>query len=200
MRDRLSPAGHPRLQEIAATLVDEVELEPTPLQQLIVRAPLRLVVTTNFDNALTLAAQAAGLTPLVRTPREAHALDQPQEGEVLIAHLHGRVDDPSGIALPGQSMDALTTDVTFKTILRALVIPRTVVYLGYRLPPADTYLRAEIETLAAIFADRGPHRLLIPLRNATHAKPNSHPWSSAASPSTCSTPTADTRQANKQRS
>jgi hypothetical protein len=158
--------GHPRLQEIAAALVDEVELEPTPLQQLIVRAPLRVIVTTNFDNALTLAAQAAGLTPLVRTPREAHALDQPQEGEVLIVHLHGHVGDPTGIALPGPSMDALAADDTFKTVLRALVIPRTVVYLGYRLPPEDTYLHAEIEILAAMFADRGPHRLLIPLKES----------------------------------
>jgi SIR2-like domain/HEAT repeats len=153
---------HLRLQQITASIIDELELQPTPLQQLTVRAPLGVVATTNFDRSLSLAAESAGLTPLVRTPQEAHALDTPQEGEVVIVHLHGHVDEPAGMALPGASMDALANDETFKTVLRGLVIARAVVYLGYRLPPEDTYLHREIETLATMFADRGPHRLLIP--------------------------------------
>src|SRR4051794_9542393 len=40
--------GHLRLQEITAAIIDELELQPTPLQQLIVRAPIGVVVTTNF--------------------------------------------------------------------------------------------------------------------------------------------------------
>jgi hypothetical protein len=155
--------NHLRLQQITATIVDELELRPTPLHQLIVRAPLGVVATTNFDRSLSLAAESAGLTPLVRTPQQAHALDMPQEGEVVIVHLHGHLDEPAGIALPGASMDALANDETFKTVLRGLVIARAVVYLGYRLPPEDMYLHREIETLATMFADRGPHRLLIPL-------------------------------------
>lgn len=153
---------HLRLQQITAAIIDELELQPTPLQQLIVQAPWGVVATTNFDRSLSLAAESAGLTPLVRTPQEAHALDTPQEGEVVIVHLHGHVDEPAGMALPGASMDALANDETFKTVLRGLVIARAVVYLGYRLPPEDTYLHREIETLATMFADRGPHRLLIP--------------------------------------
>jgi hypothetical protein len=153
---------HLRLQQITAAIIDELELQPTPLQQLIVRAPLGVVATTNFDRSLRLAAEIAGLTPVVRTPQEAHALDTPQAGEVVIVHLHGHVDEPAGMALPGASMDALANDETFKTVLRGLVIARAVVYLGYRLPPEDTYLHREIETLATMFADRGPHRLLIP--------------------------------------
>lgn len=92
---------HLRLQQITATIVDELELRPTPLQELIVRAPLGVVATTNFDRSLSLAAESAGLTPLVRTPQQAHALDTPREGEVVIVHLHGHLDEPAGIALPG---------------------------------------------------------------------------------------------------
>ena len=33
-------------------------------------------------------------------PQEAHALDTPQEGEVLTVHLHGHVDEPAGMAQP----------------------------------------------------------------------------------------------------
>ena len=158
--------GHGRLQQIAAEIINAIELAPTPLQQLIVRAPAQVVVTTNYDKALELAAEAADLTPIVRTPHEAHALDRPGNREVLIVHLHGHVDEPEGMALPGPSLDALASNDAFKTVLRGLVIPRVVVYLGYRLPPNDEYLHAEIERLATMFEDRGPHRLLLPSAEA----------------------------------
>lgn len=154
--------GHLRLQQITAEVIDRLEIRPTPLEQLIVRAPLRVVVTTNFDASLRLAAEEAGLTPLIRTPSQASALDTPGEDQVVIVHLHGHTGEPSGMALPGESMDTLANNEAFTTVLRGLVIARTVMYLGYRLPEDDQYLRLEIESLAKMFADRGPHRVLLP--------------------------------------
>lgn len=156
--------SHLRLQEITAEIVSARELKPTPLQRMIIRAPTGVVVTTNFDDSLSLAASEVGLTPLVRTPAEARALEPPGDGEVVIVHLHGHVSDPPSMALPGEPMDALTANVPFTTVLRGLVVARAVVYLGYRLPPEDDYLHAEIETLAEMFSDRGPHRVLLPAK------------------------------------
>jgi len=154
--------SHLRLQEITAEIISSFELRPTRLQKTIVRAPTGVVVTTNFDGSLSLAAAEAGLTPVVRTPAEARALEPPEEGQVVIVHLHGHVFDPAGMALPGESMLALATNEAFKVVLRGLVVARAIIYLGYRLPPEDEYLHAEIETLAEMFADRGPHRVLLP--------------------------------------
>jgi hypothetical protein len=78
------------------------------------------------------------------------------------------------------------------------VIARAVVYLGYRLPPDDEYLHQEIETLSTMFGDRGPHRLLIPAKNARHARPSSEPSSRLALASTRLTPVAGTRPSIKQ--
>jgi hypothetical protein len=156
--------SHLRLQQITAEIISGLELRPTPLQKTIVRAPTRVIVTTNFDGSLSLAATEAGLTPVVRTPNEARALELPEEGQVVLVHLHGHVSDPAGMALPGESMEALATNEAFKVVLRGLVVARAVVYLGYRLPPEDEYLHAEIETLAEMFSDRGPHRVLLPAK------------------------------------
>lgn len=156
--------SHLRLQQITARIISGLELRPTPLQKTIVRAPARVIVTTNFDGSLSLAATEAGLTPHVRTPSEARALEPPEEGQVVLVHLHGHVSDPAGMALPGESMEALATNDAFKVVLRGLVVAHAVVYLGYRLPPEDEYLHAEIEALAEMFSDRGPHRVLLPAR------------------------------------
>lgn len=157
---------HLRLQEITAEVVGGLEITPTPLQRLIVRCPLRTVVTTNYEPSLAMAAHEAGLEPIIRTPDQARALERPGDGQVLIVYLHGTVERPETIALPGESMVALAGDEALKTILRALVAPHVVVYLGYRLPPDDDYLREEMRTLQAMFADRGPHRVLLSLDEA----------------------------------
>jgi hypothetical protein len=154
--------SHLRLQQITAEIIGGLELRPTRLQRTIIRAPAGVVVTTNFDGSLSLAATEAGLRPVVRTPAEARALERPEEGEVVIVHLHGHVSNPAGMALPGESMQGLAANEAFKVVLRGLVVAHPVVYLGYRLPQEDEYLHAEIETLAEMFSDRGPHRVLLP--------------------------------------
>ena len=80
----------------------------------------------------------------------------------MILHLHGSVDDPWSLVLPGESLEELRGDEPFKVILRALLLPHVIVYFGYRLPPADEYLREEIAWLAGAFADHGTHALLLP--------------------------------------
>jgi hypothetical protein len=81
---------------------------------------------------------------------------------VKIIHLHGSISDPKSLALPGETLEALKEDEPFKTVLRALLLPHVVVYLGYRLPPADAYLREELEWLSSAFQDGGTHALLLP--------------------------------------
>jgi hypothetical protein len=154
--------GHGTLQEITAHVVSGLPLTPTPLQRLIVRCPLGVIVTTNYESSLSVAAEQAGLIPVVRTPEESAVLAEPGEGEVVILHLHGTVERPKTIALPGPSMKALASDEALKVVLRGLVAARSVVYLGYRLPPDDAYLQGELRLLRELFSDRREHRVLIP--------------------------------------
>jgi len=154
--------GHGRLQELTAAILDALPLTPTPLQRLIVRCPLGVVLTSNFEPSIEMAAREAGLEPIPRTPDQALARERPGEGQVVIVYLHGRTSAPETMVLPGDSLEALRGDERFKTTLRGLVAPHLVIYLGYRLPSEDAYLREEIELLASMFADRGPHAVLIP--------------------------------------
>jgi hypothetical protein len=153
---------HKVLQEIVAGIVSQCEIVSTPVLELLVRCPSRIVITTNYDPALSVAASAIGLEPMIHHPRSAYALDQPPEGSVAIIHLHGSSSEPKTMALPGPSLEALEKDEPLKTVLRALVLPHVVVYLGYRLPAADEYLRKELEWLTIAFQDRGAHALLLP--------------------------------------
>jgi SIR2-like domain len=157
--DQLS---HRALKEIVAEIVSVREVTPSPVLKLLVRCPTRIVITTNYDPALAETARVVGLKPVIHDPRSARALERPAEGSVAILHLHGSAADPETLALPGPSLEAPKADEPFKTVLRGLVLPHVVVYLGYRLPPADEYLRQELVWLATAFEDRGTHALLLP--------------------------------------
>lgn len=154
--------GVDQLKDVVAEVIRGLDIRPTPLLRSIVRTPSRIVLTSNYDDGLEQAAREVGLTPRTFEPRMAPALGQPAAGEVFIVHIHGVATDPASIIVPGQPLEELPRDEPFLVGLRALFAPYTLVYLGYRFPPEDTYLRAELAWLAANLRDTREHALLLP--------------------------------------
>jgi hypothetical protein len=154
--------GVEQLQAVVAGVVSRLEVRPTPLLRSIVRAPSRIVLTSNYDDGLEQAAREVGLTPRTFEPRMAPALGQPAVSEVFVVHIHGIATDPTSIIVPGQPLDSLPEDEAFRLGLRALFAPYTLVYLGYRFPPEDIYLRAELAWLATNLRNTREHALFLP--------------------------------------
>ena len=154
--------GDEALQRIIAALIQGFDAQPTPLLRLVARAQSRIILTSNWDDALEKAAIEIGRTPRSMNPRMLPALSRPGEGELYVVHLHGTASDPASIVMPGKFLDAISGDEAFITGLRALLGPNTLLYLGYRFPPEDVYLRNELLWIAANMQGGAEHALLLP--------------------------------------
>jgi hypothetical protein len=56
------------LQEVVAEIISQCTITSTPVLELVVRCPSRIVITTNYDPALSVSARAVGLKPVVHYP------------------------------------------------------------------------------------------------------------------------------------
>lgn len=154
--------GHEELQKIVSEIIGGVTVEPTALLTRIAHAPGQVIVTTNYDYGIEAAAEKISRKPITLHPRSALVTARPGHGELFVVHIHGVHDDPPSIVLPGRSMEDLALDEAFKTMLRGLLAPRLVLYLGYSFPDADAYLRSEIDWIRNNLTDTGEHALLLP--------------------------------------
>jgi len=159
--------GREGLQEVIATVIREIDAQPTPLLRLIARAPSRIILTSNWDDALEKSAAEIGLTPRPFDPRMVAALGQPAENELFVVHLHGMASAPESIVMPGEFLDALSRDEAFVTGLRALLAAHSLLYLGYSFPREDVYLRDELIWIADHMRGIREHGLLVPEREYT---------------------------------
>ena len=160
--DVAAALGDEALQEIIVGLIQGSDAKPTPLLRLVARVPSQIVLTSNWDDALEKAAIEVGRTPRSFEPRMVAALSRPVENELNVIHIHGMASDPSSIILPGALLDALATDEAFLAGLRGLLAPNTLLYMGYRFPPEDFYLRHQLLWIAENMRGATEHALLLP--------------------------------------
>jgi hypothetical protein len=156
--------GRERLQEVIAAVIREIDPQPTPLLRLIARAPSKIVLTSNWDDALEKSAVEVGLSPRSFEPRMVAALGQPAEHELYVVHLHGMASAPDSIVMPGEFLEALRHDEAFVAGLRALLASHSLLYLGYSFPREDVYLRDELIWIAGHMRGVRAHGLLVPER------------------------------------
>jgi HEAT repeat protein len=154
--------GHAELQRIFSAIIGAAVIQPTPLLTRIAHAPSQIVITSNCDYSLEVAARTIDREPVTLHPRSALVTAPPAEGQLVVVHIHGVHDQPESVVLPGRSLDALAEDEPFKTALRMLLAPHLVLYLGYSFPQADHYLREEVEWVRSNLTDTGQHALLLP--------------------------------------
>lgn len=171
--------GRERLQEVIAAVVREINPQPTPLLRLLARAPGRIVLSSNWDDALEKSATEIGLSPRSFEPRMVAALGQPAEDELYVVHLHGMASVPDSIVMPGEFLQALPNDEAFVAGLRALLASHSLLYLGYSFPPEDVYLRDELIWIAGHMRGARKHALLVPNREYARRVDELRPLSEA---------------------
>jgi hypothetical protein len=154
--------GVPEVQVRLADIVAGWRLRPTPALTAVAGAATRVVVTTNYDDAIEVAARDRGLeaTSLLRTDKR--ILDRPEDpGCLHVVHIHGIPSQPDSLVLPGPTTNRLVGEQPFGTFLRAILARHTVVYLGFSLSPAELHLRAMTAWLADHVEDPRRQYLLV---------------------------------------
>lgn len=151
------------VQQIVADTVSAAPVTPTGSLRSLTRLPTRVIVTTNYDDAIEISAAAVGLQPITfGWSKLNEALKSPPNGVVNVLHIHGHRDDPSSIVLTKSSYDdAVGNDaVTFG--LRQLASQYNIVFLGFSLGKREAHFRRNLLWAAEAFEHTGPHTLLIP--------------------------------------
>jgi hypothetical protein len=167
--DLLSAAGElegklglERTRELFAAAVRSRPARSTPTLEVLARCRSRVIATFNYDDSIERAILATGQVPRPLLPNTAEVFRDPAEGEVGVVHLHGSALEPETLVLPGRLTEALNEDDPFKGALRHLWLRHLVVYLGFRLGPAETHVRAALGWLVAGIRDVEPQLMLLP--------------------------------------
>lgn len=129
----------------------------------LVQWPARRILTTNYDDAVELAAKETGIEVRTVLVDDSEALTM-EPGVVKVIHLHGHHSEPSSIILPGRTTDQLGTDEVFLTQVRGMMQQGTILYLGFSFGTAEVHLRGIVSWLRRIRNARR-HLLVLPERD-----------------------------------
>ena len=140
------------LQTHVATIVGATPPEPSPALLAISKVRSGIVVTTNYDLAIEVAAAAVGRS--VRTLTSADLADvlQPPSDELRVMHLHGVCTDPASIVLSSATYDRLGSDEKVEVALRVLATQYRLVFLGHNLAPKEAHIRRNVDWAVAASA------------------------------------------------
>lgn len=154
--------GRDGASQLIATAVQCSPTASSPTLEVLARCTSRVIVTFNYDDAIERAILATGQTPRPLLPNTAEVFRDPPEGEVVVVHLHGSAHEPHTLVLPGLLTEVLNEDDVFKGALRHLWLRHHVVYLGFRLGPAETHLRAALGWLVNGIRDVNRQLMFLP--------------------------------------
>ena len=150
------------IREALAEIITGLRLRPTPALTAVCGAQSRRILTTNYDDGLERAAATRGLEALALLPGDPRMLDEPQEGQLHVVHLHGLPNSPETLVLPGATTNELDDDEVFATFARASMAPRSVVFLGFGLALAEVHLHHVLRWLSSKVPASPRHYLMLP--------------------------------------
>lgn len=149
------------VQRAVADIFAETNVGSTRVLEAVVRAPSRIVLTTNYDDGLENAARAVGLTvERLCGPRSAFGLRSPEAGIVKIVHLHGHYSDPSSIVLTTSSYEEAVEDASLALIVRGIASSWSLLFLGHAFGEEESTLRRHLSWCADQLPDSPKHLLL----------------------------------------
>lgn len=126
----------------------------------LVQWPAQRILTTNYDDAVELAAKEAGFETRTVIVGDSDALTM-EPGVVKVIHLHGHHSEPSSIVLPGPTTDRLASEEVFLNQVRAMMQQGTILYLGFSFGTSEVHLRGIVSWLRQIMNARR-HLLVLP--------------------------------------
>jgi hypothetical protein len=149
------------VQVAIAELVARTRPRPTAALTALASAPGRVVLTTNYDDAIEAAARSRGTAPIALDLADEHILRPPGLDEIYVVHLHGVVERPETLVLPGEQMEQLKRAERFQRFLTGVIAPRRLLCLGFALGESEVHLRAQLEWLAGQLRTPRRHSLLL---------------------------------------
>lgn len=153
--------GRQAVQEAVTSVVRARRLSVTPELLALALTPRRLIVTTNYDDAIELAIAGQDRRPLsFGVDAVDVALRQPAENAVHVLHLHGLVSQPESIVLTQSSYDEAGADERLAMALRQLASQHLLVFLGHSLSESETDIQRHLAWVRSAFEGRSQHILL----------------------------------------
>lgn len=153
--------GEEWVQEQTAALYRNCALRLTPALQALTKVASGLIITTNYDLAVEVAAEQASRPFETLTLDEFHRAIAPNPGLLQVLHLHGVCTKPESLVLTNQSYAQILESEEAKLLLRALGVTHRFVFLGQRLDPREAHIRRDLSwAIAAVSPPRGSHMLV----------------------------------------
>ena len=143
-----------------AEIVGSKKLQPDSRLIKLIQWPAQRILTTNYDDAVELAAKEAGFKTRTVIVADTDALTM-EAGVVKVIHLHGHHSEPSSIILPGPTTNRLASEEVFLNQVRAIMQQGTILYLGFSFGTAEGHLRGIVRWLRQIRNARR-HLLVLP--------------------------------------
>ncbi len=160
--DRLAAEhGEEWVQRSVAETVDQAELRPTPTLMALAKASARLVITTNYDDAIEVSARAAGLEVVTATVHDFRSALAGSGDALVVLHLHGVASDPASIVLTEDSYRRALTDEVVRLLLRARGVSGRMLFVGQSLAEREAHVRRDVAWSTTAGVPSGEQRHLM---------------------------------------
>jgi len=131
--------GRNRLVQKLRDRLDTLDVHPTPVHEALVRLPVPVIFTTNYDDLLELALRAAKCpfeSIIVNVDASFYTSDRLQ-----LVKLHGDLGQPHSIVITTEDYEQFAfTRESLADILKVILQTRTVLFLGYSATDPDLQL------------------------------------------------------------
>ncbi len=165
--DRLaSTKGEAWLQQRVAHIVRAAPVRPTPPLMALAKTARRLIVTTNYDDAIEVSARAVGLAVVSATLTDFRAVLDPPDGTLVVLHLHGVVADPDSIVLTKDSYQRVFRSKVAQLVLTVSGISGRLMFVGHALAGREKHIHRDVAWTTTAGVPRGEQRHLL-IRTAT---------------------------------
>lgn len=132
------------VNETVAAAVQHCKISSTPVLQALSKVSSKLILTTNYDSSIEVAAAAVGLPVRTLTLAKFDEALVADEASLRVLHLHGIASRPDTIVLTSSSYDAIRKDERAQMLVRDLCIRYRLLFLGHQLAPKEAHLRRDI--------------------------------------------------------
>ncbi|WP_185996477.1 SIR2 family NAD-dependent protein deacylase [Nocardioides campestrisoli] len=153
--------GEEWVQQQTADYYRECELATTPALQALSKVASGLIITTNYDLSVEVAARSIGMVAESLTLDRFDIAMKSDSGALRVLHLHGVCTLPGTIVLTNDSYARILASEQSRLLLRALGTTHRFVFLGHSLDVREEHIRRDLAwTMDAASSARKPHLLI----------------------------------------
>lgn len=149
------------VQQVIAVRTEAASLHHSPAMLALTLVPSRVVLTTNYDQSVEVAAAMHGLLPISLLPSDLPELARaPGPNEFFVLHVHGIATRPESIVLTRKSYDSALDDEALALAIRSMAVGHRLVFFGHSLGEQEAHLRRDIKRVGQLFDAGAGHYLV----------------------------------------